>query len=382
MSECVLITIFVNELTQQKNGLKLTMKIACYFNGKSAFGGAERRMGRIMNLISQEGIEVVFVFRLFEPLPQVVEAYKKAIGDNFQLKFAGFNSSLDVYKYTKRERFDVVFYAGAYRYMLPFFLAAKRGNSKTILLQVTTGPSIGQFSTFVERMEFELVANNSDRIDCLYPSTTDLIKRKYRKQIVTTTPCPSTDLERFQPMKKRKRISFISRWVPGKNVELFLASVISIENQLFEKGYEVFLCGKSQDGVIESEVQNLLSAAKHPEIVICPGYIDSHDILPESEVFMSLQHINNYPSQSLIEAIACGCYIIASDEGDTRLLVKEDFGACCELNIESISRCILDYIYKDDNQKQTIPDSARKFALESFDIQKSVEHYLRLITED
>lgn len=358
------------------------MKIACYFNGKSAFGGAERRLGRIMNKIAQKGIEVVFVFRLFEPLPQIIEAYKKVIGDNCQLRFAGFNSNLDVYKYTKRERFDAVFYAGAYRHMFPFFFAAKRARSKTVLLQVTTGPSIGEFNTFFERMEFEFIAKNSDRIDCLYPSTTDSIRKQYRKQIVTTTPCPSTDLERFQPKKKSKRISFISRWVPEKNVELFLASVISIEKQLYEKGYEVYLCGKSQDGFVEREAQRLLSSAKHPEIVICPGYIDSYNVLPESEVFMSLQHINNYPSQSLIEAIACGCYIIASDEGDTRLLVKEDFGACCELNRESISKCILDYIEKDDNQKQVIPEIARKFALDTFDINKSVEHYWKMVKDD
>ena len=357
------------------------MKVACYFTGRSVFGGAERRIGRIMNGVAKQGIDIEFVFTLFEPLEIIKAAFINAIGEPCSIDFKGFDNGWDVAKHIIREKFDVVFYVGAYRKMLPFFLGAKYAKSKTVLLQVSTGPSVGQFGSFLEKIEFQFVARNSDQIDCLYPSTTGSFQNKYRKQIVTTTPCPATDLNRFVPSCKEKKIVFISRWVKGKNVELFVESVLLIEDYLFDNGYKVLLCGKSQDGSIETAVERQLQKAKHPELVIMPGFINSEEILPNAEVFMSLQNINNYPSQSLLEAIACGCYIIASDEGDTRLLVKPEFGVCCGLTTNAIANCIRAYIEKSTSEKKQIIYNGRSFAEKTFDIRKSIDHYTRIITD-
>ena len=357
------------------------MKIACYFSGRSSFGGAERRIGRIMNGVASRGIDVYFVFTLYEELDKVIEAYKRVIGSECLIHFVGFKSDREVFRHMLIIKYDVAFYIGAYRKMIPFFLGAKMAGSRTVLLQVSTGPSVGQFGSYFERIGFSLVAHNSSYIDCLYPSTTTYFRNKYKRQIVNTTPCPSTDLNRFQPKLKEKNIAFISRWVKGKNVELFVESIISIENELYENGYKVFLCGKSSDGSIEKNVDNLMKKSQHPDIIITPGYVEPEDILPKAEIFMSLQDINNYPSQSLLEAIACGCYIIASDEGDTRILVKPEFGSCCRLNKQSIANALLDYIYKTTPEKEKIKESARAFAESKFSFNDSIEHYLNIINQ-
>lgn len=355
------------------------MKIACYFNGKTSFGGAERRIGRIMNGVAARGIAVEFVFTLFEPMERVVESYKRVLDEPCRIEFRGFSSGSQVFKYVKNSHFDVVFYIGAYKSMIPFFLAGKLGNSRTVLLQVSTGPSVGKFNSIIEAIGFDVIARNSDYIDCLYPSTTTYFRRKYKKQHVFTTPCPSTNTSTFYPKDKEKIITFISRWVEGKNVELFVDSVLEIEDELEAQGYRVYLCGSSQDGKIEERVSRRVETAKHPDIIIQPGYIEPETVLPISEVFMSLQSINNYPSQSLLEAIACGCYIIASDEGDTRLLVRPEFGACCKLEPTSIASEILAYIDIDDDEKQSIKRSARSFAENTFNIEDSIEHYIGII---
>ena len=357
------------------------MKIACYFNGKASFGGAERRIGRIMNGVAAKGITVEFVFTLFEPLENVEEAYKRVIGDDCNIHFVGFNTGREVFNYVKKSRFDIVFYVGAYRRMLPFFFGAKTCNSRTALLQVSTGPSIGMFNSLFERLEFELVARNSDYIDCLYPSTTSFFIKKYKKQKVSTTPCPATDISTFYPKEKEKIITFISRWVKGKNVELFVESILSIEEVLYKNGYKVYLCGSSQNGEVERNVKNQLEKAKHPEIFIIPGYINPEEVLPMSEVFMSLQNINNYPSQSLLEAIACGCFIVASDQGDTRLLVRPEYGTCCQLEAMEIGEKIIDYIKKDNNEKLKIIRNARTFAEKTFKLDDSIDHYMRIIND-
>ncbi len=357
------------------------MKVACYFNGKTAFGGAERRIGRVMNEVAKSGEDVEFVFTLFEPMEKVREAYIKAIGEPCYITFKGFSKGIEVCKYLISQKFDVTFYVGAYKDMLPFFFGAKIARSKTVLLQVSTGPSIGQFDSILQNVEFQLVAKNSDRIDCLYPSTTEAFRIKYRKQIVTTTPCPATDLEKYKPAKKEKQIAFISRWVKGKNVELFVQSILLIEDFLKENEYSVLLCGKSQDGAVEKSVSELIRNAKHPEIMEQPSYVDSEYILPKAEIFMSLQRINNYPSQSLLEAIACGCYIIASDEGDTSLLVKPEFGICCELVPDDIAKCIMDYINKGTVEKEKCIKKARSFAEDTFIMQNAVDHYKKMIED-
>lgn len=355
------------------------MKVACYFGGRTNLGGAERRIGRIMNQIAKKGIEVIFVFFLYEKLCDIEKEYQKFVGEPLLIKLKGFDSQRELFDYVCKQHFDTIFYTGSYKAMLPFFFAGKLTGSQTVFLQVSTGPSVRQFGSIAEMLEFELVARLSDRIDCLYPSTTEAIDKRYKRQIVTTTPCPATDLHLYMPCKKRRRIAFISRWIPGKNVELFLESMIIIEEQLFEQKYEVLLCGSSRDGVVEGNVKEILKKARHPEIFVLPGYVQSIDILPSAEMFFSLQNINNYPSQSLLEAIACGCYIIASDEGDTSILVKDEFGKCIRLNNDDITSETLKFIYTDYAEKKRIVNAARRFAEETFDINRSVDHYENII---
>jgi glycosyltransferase involved in cell wall biosynthesis len=49
-------------------------------------------------------------------------------------------------------------------------------------------------------------------------------------------------------------------------------------------------------------------------------------LLNESSIFVSLQSEENYPSQSLLEAMACGNAIVATDVGETWRLVDETTG--------------------------------------------------------
>ena len=48
-------------------------RIALFFNGKSKFGGAERRLSRIMNQVAGNGVEVTIVFLLFEDFEIIQE---------------------------------------------------------------------------------------------------------------------------------------------------------------------------------------------------------------------------------------------------------------------------------------------------------------------
>ena len=45
-----------------------------------------------------------------------------------------------------------------------------------------------------------------------------------------------------------------------------------------------------------------------------------YEVLAQNKDILSLQKTNNYPSQSLLEAMASGCAIIATDVGDKKII--------------------------------------------------------------
>ena len=63
------------------------------------------------------------------------------------------------------------------------------------------------------------------------------------------------------------------------------------------------------------------------------------EVLAETSVFVSIQTTNNYPSQSVLEAMGCGNAIIATDVGDTRMFINENNGILIDLEAKQISKC-------------------------------------------
>lgn len=209
-------------------------------------------------------------------------------------------------------------------------------------------------------------------VDCLYPSRTGEIQKLIRKGIsCTTTPCPFTDLKRFKPNKeKRRKIVFSGRMIGIKHPLEFLKAIQIVAGILRDQNYEVYMCG---NGPMLTTVQQTVKKYKLEDIVVVTGYINTEAILAESRVFVSLQDYNNYPSQSLIEAIASGCWCIASNVGDTSILVKSTFGELVDIEADSIAAAIERAIGIQNFDE--VVENARAFAEETFQITKSVEYY-------
>lgn len=360
-------------------------KLLCIWNETPYLGGAERRMTRIMNMISSQGVEVEFLFLLKKiSLNQIRNIYCQALSGECMIRFSAVTNSRDIFHYVRNSSADLGCYFGlvSLKRILPAYLGGILvAKIPTMMFLVSTSQSIHKFPTFLHRIAFDISAICSDRIDCLYPSATESVQRRFPMCRVTTTPCPGTLLDVFVPAEKKKVIAFVSRWVEVKNVRLFFDSVLAIEEDLYQAGYIVQLCGKSSDGQMEEYIARRLASARHPEIIHCPGFIKPETVLPEAELFLSLQDINNYPSQSLLEAISSGCYIIASDEGDTRRIVKPEFGTCCKLSVPSVAKSILEYLKISQEDKMKAVEAARSFALENFHIETSAAYYADIARE-
>lgn len=354
------------------------MKIGCYFSGKTKLGGAERRLTRIFDALSlYKDIEVTFVLRKYEKPVDVVNVYH-TFSNKGNIKYHFVNdSNVELYNFVRKERFDAVTFIGPYRAMMPFVIAGKLSGARCIWLLVNTSLSSYEFDNIGQRILFNLCACMADNVDCLFPASVPIIKKHIKKtEIVSITPCAFTDLEEFKSVEKEKSFVFLSRLVKGKNAELFLDAVILIKPFLQKKGYKVIIAG---DGELKPILEDIVEREKLGNIVFLPGYVDSREYLPQAEVFLSLQNINNYPSQSLLEAISCGCYIIATDVGDTRTIVKSEFGSLCGYDAKEIANLMIEFMNKDLKDKQKIRQEARSFAEKTFIIDRSVEHYRELL---
>ena len=60
--------------------------------------------------------------------------------------------------------------------------------------------------------------------------------------------------------------------------------------------------------------------------IVVSSYSNIDLLLEKSYIFLSLQDYDNYPSQSLIEAMSFGCTVIATNSGETSRLVKVENG--------------------------------------------------------
>lgn len=355
------------------------MKIACFFYGGPfvggpKLGGAERRIGRIFDELALIGEDTELIIKVTGD-KELVKAEFESVLTHHKVKILCFVKYSDIFLYVINKKFDWICYTDSYRAMLPFLFGGIFARSKRLMLNVTTTASILKFDKLYSKALFFLVTRLSNQIDCLYPCGIDILTKTFHQKKVTLTPCPFTNLDLFKPKSKKKEIVFLASLNKYKNPEIFVKAISKIQNQLRDNEYKVFICG---NGTLEMDVKQQIINENCEDIIKMTGHVCAEVYLPQAELFLSLQVVNNYPSQSLLEAIACGCYIIASDEGDTNLLVKSEFGSVCNLNSDEIAKNILSYILKTKEEKEQITYLARKFAIETFVINNSVKHYNNL----
>ena len=111
------------------------------------------------------------------------------------------------------------------------------------------------------------------------------------------------------------------------------------------------------------------------------GRQDMTEIMPRAVAFFSLQENENYPSQSLLEAIACGCFCIATDCGDTGRIIKSEFGTMVHKDAHELGCAIQKVISMTYETREEARKAGRQFAEEYFNPQKAIKHYEEICGE-
>jgi len=219
---------------------------------------------------------------------------------------------------------------------------------------------------------------NSNKVDFLSEGLVNILQQKNVKidpKKILITPNSFINYERFYPENpKQKVISFSARMTKIKNPELLL-DAINILNKKQTSTYKFFFIG---DGILLPTLKEKASKLqlKNTEFV---GSIGSpENIIRSSSIFISIQEDNNYPSQSLIEAMACENSIIASDVGETRKIVSEKEGILVNLDANEIAEAI-SLLINNPNLCKTMGANARKKVLNEHNLDKFINYFTLIL---
>lgn len=211
----------------------------------------------------------------------------------------------------------------------------------------------------------------SQLIDALTGSIRDdLVSRGIDPGKIRVAPGPFTDFSLCQPVEsKRSWVVFLGRFVAIKNPLLLVHAMPRVLKQLPETQF-FFLGSGALQRELETSVQSL-GVSDRATIRFEP---DPARILNESSIFVSLQSEENYPSQSLLEAMACANAIVATDVGETWRLVDESNGTRVPLSAEAIADAIIQLL-QNPNLGQ-MRNASRQRVLEEFSAERYFEYIL------
>ncbi|MCF8296010.1 MAG: glycosyltransferase [Saprospiraceae bacterium] len=189
------------------------------------------------------------------------------------------------------------------------------------------------------RSEYRIL-KKADLVDCLSSrlksGLIDKIKFLDGPKLIVS-PCSFIDYSNLFAEEKENIIIFCGRLEKIKNPLLLFQSLNEIKEIIKEMDWKIYIIGT---GSLEEEMRFYINEHEL-ECVRMLGYIpDPQKYLRKSKIFISIQQEDNYPSQALMEAMACENAIIASDVGDTRLLIDDNCGKLVRLDVKKLSNSI------------------------------------------
>lgn len=354
------------------------MNISFVFGLKNSFGGAERRLTRVYNEICSENkdIKCDFIGRGCDK-NKVLKKFQEADCSVENLnRIQVFKSQLRSFLCMLHPSYKTVHFYGANKYNLLSLLICKLSNKKSIYTVCGYREAYNRFPTkhmIIVKIQLRL----ADHVDLLYPAGVNFISKYVKEGRLTVTPGTFTDLERFKPQEKEKTILYAAaRLEDTKNPILFIESINESRDAIRKAGYKVILLGQ---GKYEKYLQNYVEDHGLTDIVHLAGYDKTSKYMPSANVFFSTQVLENYPSQSLSEAAACGCYAIITDVGDSRRCADESFAAFVKPDKRALSQALIEYLELSEQEKKAIVGKARAFAEEHFSIEASKKYYLDIL---
>ncbi len=226
---------------------------------------------------------------------------------------------------------------------------------------------------------YNYAMENSDLIDFLSPYIAEGVKKLGVKLIgerVRISPCSFIDYSKCSAGEKKNfEIAFSSRLEPDKNPMLYLEAASEILKKYPDIKFHIL-----GEGTLVKKISEYIKTNNLASSVNFQFHKNPPEIFAGTTVFISLQTGTNYPSQSVLEAMACGNAIIASNRGDTNLFINGENGILIDLNKNRLISAIKSLIQKREMALR-LGKNGREFVLKEHTIEKFTEYFLGLVEE-
>lgn len=227
------------------------------------------------------------------------------------------------------------------------------------------------------RLTAWLIWQRADVIDSLYPTFALAAGRRYCHKI-EVSPCSFTDPEEFKPsIHKDNVIVFAGRLIDEKNPLLFVKALSLLNNAdpSYLRDWRAYVLG---EGPLEREVREEIVKNRLETVVSIKGVRCISPYLRKARMFVSLQRTENYPSQSLLEAMSSGCAVIATNVGETRLLINGKTGLLVINDNPSELAGAISNLMNDSQRCHAIGHAARELVLIKHSLARFEEYIRRL----
>ncbi len=208
-------------------------------------------------------------------------------------------------------------------------------------------------------------------VDALTPTIKQqLIDERIPAERIRVSPGSCVNTARFTPSRSKKPwVVFSGRLIAEKRPELFIEACALVRRQAPGARFFMLGDGPSRASVDEAVRRHGLEAAIQ---VGWQPHVET--ILGEALIFVSLQQMDNYPSQALLEAMACGLAAVATDVGLTAKLVDDTVGRRVPPTPEAVADAIVELL-ADPARAEAMGRAARERVVR----EHSMEAYLRYL---
>jgi len=188
------------------------------------------------------------------------------------------------------------------------------------------------------------------------------------------SPCSFIIYDKYYPVyPKRNQIVFLGRLHKDRNPMLILNAIEVLQKYGDIKDYNFYFIG---DGALKNDIKSFIAEKGLKNTQMLGSIFDPWKYLQLSKIFITVAN-ENYPSQSLLEAMACENAIIASNVGETEKLVSKNEGVLVNLNAEEIAAALQELINNPDLSQQ-LGKNSRKKALSEHNIDRYTKYFYAL----
>lgn len=219
--------------------------------------------------------------------------------------------------------YSQVHLAGAGRLSKVFIAMSKASGTKVSCTFASRTLKMASYGNIETEARWIDTLNAVDAIDVLNPGH-DLGEWKRK---ISVSPCSFPSKRNLIPNEyssyRDELAVFCGALEKTKNPILAL-SIIDAYLDKYGGNLSIIIFGRGSLYSEVSEKANQLNMKYGRRVVSFGGQGELIQVLSKASIFLSLQEFDNYPSQSLMEAMLLGCKVIATDEGDTSLMLPKD----------------------------------------------------------